>query len=275
MTRRRLIAGAVAASLVTGCGGGPSVEERRADRADYARAANAVCEQANREIADDYARPKYRQALERSVSASRTSLHAAAVRLHELHARLGDSSSAEIDAFDGAIDPFVTAVGALATAFELGRRQRAASTVRRRGDVLHRAAQAAQLERCGRGGNAIAERATFLAYRQAYIRVDDATIKRIVSIDTSGTGPAWFAAYRAVTRAARRQLRATGRMQPPRELRKLHQAVRRSLSTFLTTRELLTPDTTRERAIVVFAQFDRQFPRYQRLERRLRRELNR
>ena len=72
----------------------------------------------------------------------------------------------------------------------------------------NRAARAAKLDRCGRGGNTIAERVTFLDY-------------------------------------------------------------------VLKTRALLTPSITRERATVLFAQLDREFPRYQHLQRRLRRQLNR
>jgi len=263
------------AALLTGCGAGPSAEQRRADRADFVRAGNAACERANREVAADNARPKYAQALESSVTESRGSLRSAALRLHELRGDLGESASPSIDAFLGAIDPFLSSLGQLAGAADPRARQRAATRVRRRGDALYRAARAARLDRCGRGANAIAERATFLDYRQAYIRKDDATLERIAAIDTSATGPAFFAAYRDVTRAARSQYRATGRMTPPRNLRELHRKVRRSLNRFLNTRELVTSNTTRERATVLFARFDVQFPHYQRLERRLRREINR
>lgn len=258
-----------------GCGGSPSAEQRRADRAAFVRAADAVCEKANREFADDNPRPKYRKALEQSVTQSRASLQAAAVRLHDLLGDLGDSSTSRIDAFDRAIDPFVTSLGSLATAFDTAERRRAAIRVRRRGNTLYQAAQAAKLDRCGRGGNTITERAMFFDYREAYMLVDDATLKQIAGIDTSSTRSAFFTGHRAVTRAARRQYRATGDMKPPRELRRLHQAVRRSLNAVLKTRALLTPSITRERGIVLFAQLDRQFPRYQRLERRLRRQLNR
>lgn len=275
MTRRPLTIGAALAALLTGCGGGPSAEQRRADRAEYVRAADAICEKANREVAADNARPKSVPDLEYSVTESRRSLRSAAVRLHDLRGDLGESSSPPIDAFDRAIDPFLTSLGPLASARDDRARRRAAARLRRRGDALYRAATAARLDRCGRGANAIAERAVFLDYRWAYIRKDDATLKRIAAVDTSGTGEAFFAGYREVSHAARDQYHATGRMTPPRKLRELHQAVRRSLNRFLTTRELVTSNTTRERATVLFARFDVLFPRYQRLERRLRRQLNR
>ena len=191
------------------------------DRAAFVRAADAVCEKANREVADDNPRPKYRKALEQSVTESRASLQAAAVSVHDLLGDLGDSSTSRIDAFDRAIDPFVTSLGSLATAFDTGQRQRAATRLRRHGNALYQAARAAKLDRCGRGGNTIAERATFLDYREAHILVDDATLKQIAGTDTSSTRAAVFVGHRAVTRAARRQHRATGDMKPPRELRRL------------------------------------------------------
>lgn len=275
MAPRVLIVGALTASLVMGCGGSPSAEQRRTDRAAFVRAANAVCEKANREIADDNPRPKYGNALEQSLTESRASLQAAAVSLHALRGDLDESSTSRIDAFDRAIDPFVTSLGSLATAYDTGERQRAAIRVRRRGDALYQAARAVKLDRCGRGGNTIAERATFFDYRKAYTIADDSTLKQIAGIDTSSTRADVFAGHRAVTRAARRQYRATGNMKPPRELRRLHQAVRRSLNAVLKTRALLTPSITRERGTMLFAQLDRQFPRYQHLERQLRRQLNR
>ena len=148
--------------------------------------------------------------------------------------------------------------------------------MRRRGKALYAAAGAAKLDRCGRGGNAIAERATFVDYRQAYVRIDERTIGRIASIDDSATAlTKYFVGFRAVTREARRQYRATGRMRPPRELRRLHQAVRRSYNALLETRDLLTPAATRGQAVVLFARIGRDFARYERIERRLRRQLNR
>lgn len=118
------------AALLNGCGAGPSAEQRRADRADFVRAANTACEKANREVAGDNARPKYAKALQSSVTESRESLRSAALRLHELRGDLGESSSPSIDAFDRAIDPFLSSFGPLASARDARARRQAATRLR-------------------------------------------------------------------------------------------------------------------------------------------------
>lgn len=265
--RARWIALVLAGAVATGCGG-PSDEERRSGEARYTRAAESTCERTNRAVARHEQRPKNIDRLVFSIERTRASLTDGYARLHRLHDRLGDASSSEIDAFDRALDPFLTAIDALTVRVLDDDLARAAADVRRRGDTLHRAARAAGLRSCGRGGNAIAERAVFVVYRRGYTNADlrsrrsRANARRLSARDGSSYN-------RRINDALRRLYDDTGRLTPPTALRGLHQRVRRSLAALLAR----APNRT-----LSFAEYQRVQPllrRYARDARQLRAKLDR
>lgn len=275
MAPRYRIALLTGLALMVGCGG-PSEQERRTDQAGYARAADAICAKANRAIADHNQRPKMFFFLQSSVQDSRNTLTRAATDLHRLRADLGDAASSQIDAFDDALDPFVKSLDPLTVIAEAGERQRAAALVRSRGDQLYRAAQAAKLSDCGRGGNAIADRALFLNYRDGYIRADQTERRRLLPVDRRPTSAAQATAQnKAVLKAIRSNHESTGRLTPPAKLRRLHQRVRRAQAAIISTREQLAPFTSAADAGDLPARLARQTPAFYRLERTLRSAMNR
>lgn len=278
MARGHWIAlGSVAATALAGCGG-PSDEEMRTEQARYAKAAGALCEKANREIARDNSRPKFLSDLTRSVTETRRTLEFRATGLHKLKTELGDSSSAQIDAFDGALNPFVAAVDRITETEDPDELAERATALRRRGTTLFKAAQSAKLTRCGRGGNAIAERVVFFQYRDGYIKADQITRKRLRRLRMrfrGASGDDAVLANKRVTRAGRVEYRATGRLEPPRTLRSLHQSVRRAFDRTLTTREALDDVTSFARFQTLRARLKRQAKRYYAFERRLRVRMNR
>lgn len=260
------------AVLASGCGGA-SDDEQRADQATYVRAADALCIEANRAIAqhnrffDDFA------AFGHAVRPSGEVLEATADDLHELRADLGDAASKPIERFDAALDPFVTAVQRFAAARAPAAVDPAGREVRRRGDALYRAAQSAGLDACGRGGNVIAERGTRAVYELAYRALQARTQYRIAQLtpayDRAAPGPARVAAARRLTRVWRAEHRATGRLTPPRALRTLHQRTRRLGDAILTAREVLEGDASNARKLRALDRIERLSPRLDRLRARL------
>lgn len=275
MAPRYLIALLTAVALMAGCGG-PSEQERRTEQARYTRSADAICAKANRAIAGHNQRPKLFFFLQSSVQNSRNTLTKAAADLHRLGADLGDGSSSQIDAFDDALDPFVKSLDPLTVIAEVGERKRAAALVRSRGDRLYRAAQAVNLSDCGRGGNAIADRALFLSYRDGYIRADQTERRRLLALNRRPTSVAHATTQNmAVLKAIRSNHESSGRLTPPTKLRRLHQRMRRAQAAIISTREQLAPFTSAAQAGDLPARLDRQTRAFYRLERTLRIAMNR
>lgn len=266
MKRGHWIALALAGTVVTSCGG-PSDEQRHADEARYTRAANGARDKASRAVARHEQRPKDIDRLSFSIRDTRAALADANDRLHRLYARMGDSSSSEIDAFDGALDPFLTAVDALTVRVLDDELAAAAAGVRRRGDTLYRAARAAGLRRCGRGGNALAERAVFVVYRRGYTNAERQTRRRVAHAMrvAGGADPSYNG---RLNDALRRLYDSSGRLTPPSSLRTLHQRVRRTLARVLAT----LPDHTL--SLQEFRVVQPVLRRYERSERQLRLKLN-
>ena len=98
--------------------------------------------------------------------------------------------------------------------------------LRRSGAALFRRAQAARLDRCGRGANAIADRATFLTYRDGYFEIAGRETDRRLATRLLGLP----ARLRALARSFRAQLHDNRGLRPPRKLRSLHRAVLRELA---------------------------------------------
>lgn len=261
------IALALAGTVAAGCGG-PSDEQRDTDTARYKRAANSACDKASRAVARHEQRPKDITRLTFSIRDTRSALGDGNDRLHKLHSRLGDSSSSEIDAFDRALDPFLTAVDALSVRVLDDELAAAAAGVRRRGDALYRAAQAAGLRRCGRGGNAIAERAVFVMYRRGYTNAQLQNRRSVAHAMrvAGGDDPSYNG---RVNDALRRLYDATGRLTPPSSLRTQHQRARRRLVRLLAT----VPDHTL--SLEEFRAVQPALRGYERSERQLSLKLNR
>jgi len=237
---------AVAVMLLAGCGGA-SDGEKRADRARYVTAADGFCAEANRAIAQH---DRYIEDFDDFTSAARPwgeVMEATAADLHAARAKLGDSADAKVKLFDAAIDPYVSAVVRFARSAEEAV-PRAGRRVRRSGDALYRAAQAAGLKNCGRGGNLIAERGTHavyvLAFRDIYFDTQFRVKRLGRAFDRAAPGPPLVAAARLITQAWRAEHRALGRLEPPRALRRLHQAKRRLDLAIVNTREVLEDDAT-------------------------------
>jgi hypothetical protein len=273
------IAVGVLSVIVAGCGG-PSEERARADQARYARQSNAICreERAQARLAVSETTPTIYITLKVYANAARDGLKRAAAKLHGLRARLGDAGSAQIDAFDRALDPFVTSIGALATVEHGEPTRQAAERIRRRGDTLFDAAQAAKVTGCGRGGNAIADRAELVVYVAAYDRLQDSADARLLRshrrFKRSAAGSeGQEIASAGITRGLGVLYRGMGRLDPPRQIRRYHQAYRRALRAVLDTRKQL--DEARAGFEQLDARLHRQADRVGRTHRRLRRELYR
>ena len=266
---------ALAASALIGCGSSHSAT-RDISVASYLRNADAVCEKANRSARRDKQHPKSFAALSVSVLDTRTTLEAATKRLHRLRSQLEGGAPERIDRFDQALGPYLQSMDRLEQPTIREERVRAAARLRRRGAALFAAAQAAGLRQCGRGGNAIADRAVFLDYRDDFYRIDDRQSQRVQSFARQHPNRSVGLTrqeFRRVTRIFREQLDATGRLMPPRKLRHLHQAYRRILRRALKTRELVQQTTSVEQGQPLLSRFGREFSIYQRLDRRLRRSL--
>jgi len=266
----RVLAAACALVTVAGCGhdGGAGPGQQRSARASFAVAANAVCDRTNRAIARDNARPVSEDELALSVISSEHAAERGAAKLHKLHAGLGDASTVAIDAFDRAVDRYLTTFGALEGAPFADDRRRAAARLRRSGAALYAAAQAARLRRCGRGANAIADRAVFLAYRDGYLASAGRASDRIIAAERLGA----HARVVVLARAFRARATATSRLSPPPRLRSLHRAVQRARSRVARDFAVLATGALGDRRAVA-GRLSGDVGRYDRLEGRLLRAL--
>ncbi|MDP2712440.1 MAG: hypothetical protein Q8O56_14595 [Solirubrobacteraceae bacterium] len=275
MAPRNPIALLTIVAVIAGCGG-PSDAQRRADQERYVRAASDACTKVNGQIAGHRQRPKDFDALRSSMQDSRNALADASAELHRLRDELGDAASTQIVAFDRALDPFVQSLEPITLITEENERERAANQLRRRGDALYRAAQAAKLGDCGRGGNAIADRALFLNYRDGYIRADQRERRRLRPLVGGPTfTPDAVSINARMLSAIRANYASTGRLKPPSGLRRLHQEVRRRQAAVIRTREQLAPFTSPGQAGDLPARLRRQTPAFFRVERQLRIAMNR
>jgi hypothetical protein len=267
---------ALTASALVGCGGSHAAT-RNISVASYLRSADVVCAKATRSVRRDTQHPKSFAALSVSVLNTRTKLEAATQRLHRLRSRSAGASAGRIAAFDRALGPYLQSMERLEQPTTREDRVRAAARVRRRGAALFAAAQAAGLRQCGRGGNAIADRAVFLDYRDDFYRIDDRTYQREQSFARQHPNRDDLLSrqeYRRLTRIFRELLDATGRFVAPRKLRHLHHTYRRALRRVVTTRDRVQQTTTSvEQGQALFSRFHRELATYERLDRRLRRSL--
>lgn len=263
---------AVAVTLLAGCGGA-SEGEKRADRARYVTAADGFCVEANRAIAQHNRYVADLGDFTASVRPSGEVLQATATDLHASRDKLGDAADAKIERFDGAIDPYASAVVRFAAAKDDEAIKDAAARVRRRGDALYRAAQAAGLKSCGRGGNLIADRGItaiyVLAYRSIYMRTQYRVDRLSRAFNQTAPGPQRVAAASRITRVWREQYRSLGRLEPPRALRRVHQTLRRVDNELLTAREVLEGNASAARKLQALDSIERLSPRVDRLTRRL------
>jgi hypothetical protein len=269
--------GLVLVGALVGCGS-PQSATGDMSAASYVRHADAVCRTANRQIRRDQQHPKSFAALSVSVLNTRTKLESATERLHALRSKLGEASTGRVDAFDHALGPYLQSMERLEQPTLREDRVRAAARLRRRGGSLFAAAQAAGLDDCGRGGNSIADRAVFLDYRDDYYRIDDRTYQREQSFarqHPNRNDQLSRREFRRVTRMYREQLDAMGSLDPPRHLRHLHRASRRSLRRALKLRDLILSATSAQQGDALFGRELRVFSTYHRLDRRLRRSLAR
>ncbi len=267
-----VLVAAVAVTLLAGCGGA-SDGQKRTERARYVTAADGLCVEANRAIAQH---DRYVADLGDFAEAVRPSgevLQATATDLHAERDKLGDSADAKIERFDRAIDPYASAVVRFAAAKDEKAIEDAAPRVRRRGDVLYRAARAADLESCGRGGNLIADRGItaiyVLAYRNIHMRTQYRVDRLRRAFDGTSPGPQRVAAASRITRVWRARYRSLGRLEPPRALRRVHQTLRRVENELLTAREVLEGDASAARKLQALDSIERLGPRVERLTRRL------
>lgn len=263
---------AVAVTLLAGCGGA-SEGEKRADRARYVAAADGFCVEANRAIAQHNRYVEDLSDFNEAVRPSGEVLQATAKDLHAERDKLGDSADEKVKRFDGAIDPFVSAVVRFAAAKDEKAIKAGAPRVRRRGDALYRAAQAADLKACGRGGNLIADRGIMaiyvLAYRPIYMDTQYRVDRLSRAFNRTAPGPQRVAAASRITRVWRAQYRSLGRLEPPRALRRVHRTLRRVGNKLLTAREVLEGNASPARKLQALDRIDRLGPRVDRLTRRL------
>lgn len=263
---------AVVVTLLAGCGGA-SEGEKRADRARYVAAADGFCVEANRAIAQH---TRYVRDLSDFTEAARPSgevLQATAKDLHAERDKLGDSADKKVERFDDALDPFVSAVVRFAAAKDDKAIKAGAPRVRRRGDALYRAAQAADLKSCGRGGNLIADRGIeavyVLAYRPLYVETRYRLDRLSRALNRTAPGPQRVAAASRIIRVWRAHYRSLGRLEPPRALRRIHRTLRRVGNELLTALEVLEGNASLARKLQARDRIDRLGPRVDRLTRRL------
>lgn len=221
---------------LAGCGGSGS---DGIDGARYVREANKICASTQAKAAAG-GQPLSMFELKRRLQASHRALLTGARRLRTLRAELADAPSAEIKAFQRRVMPVVSMTTTLGEDAEFVKPEavaRHAEKLRRRSAALYRAAQAAGLEHCGRGGNRAADRALFVAYRVQYLdRNDEASLQTALAwSEIKGTRSRetylrGLATYLGGLRTFRDDLR---QLRPPRDLRRAHRALRGRLAKLL------------------------------------------
>ena len=256
------------ACAMAGCGG-PDGAQRHSAQATYVHAADRICREANRLVGLDEARPQTFLELSGSIISTRMRFELETARLHALRSSLGDASSPQIDAFDHALNPFLRAVSALEQPATTQRRARDVARLRDLGTVVFNAAHAVPINACGRGGNAVADRAAFLNYKTEFLRLARRTRARLRPLAALPAGALTVSQLRRVTAIYRDTLRATRRLAPPRKLRKLDARFRRSLSSLLKTRDLIGRTAAGTRSQVLRTRLARQVASFQRADGRL------
>ncbi len=274
------LASALAFAALAGCGGSD-----RIDRAQYLREADASCA-ATQTRALAGGQPLSLDALGRRLDASHAALRDGAGRLHELRGRLGDPLPAAIARFDRRADPVVAATKTLAADAELGDGaavRKHAERLRTRAASLYRAARAAGLKACGRGGNRAADSALFVAYRTEYFVHRDymELSNRFIQRELEGREGA-----AAFTRAFGELMQRLGwfrddlaNLEPPRELAAAHRAVQRRTADALRSGRAVRATIPRlgnadAAAIAIAYRFDADVARLGGADARLRRLLS-
>ena len=229
------------AVVVAGCGA-LSAEEKRAKRADYAHSADTACAVLLGDL-NSSRKPFGYLSLKSYLVRSDRSAGEAAKRLHDLRGKLGDAKSAQIEAFDRDIDPARTATTALHAAanpvvLHASAKQAQAISVaskhaRRAYDRLYRAARAAKLRSCGRGGNRLADNALFTSYNDRMTAVLTTGYRADRKVVFRGNRDRDRNALVRNLRIAIASLRRVKRLDPPADLRRVHRRYVRAAATVL------------------------------------------
>ncbi|MDQ3677413.1 MAG: hypothetical protein M3401_11525 [Actinomycetota bacterium] len=232
-----------AAAVAVGACGGPSDEEVRDERANFVREADALCDATIDKLARG-AQPSTYRALTERMKRDEKTLRSANADLHELREKLGDSASKQVVAFDRRLDAVHAStrrIGHNAERRDARGTRRSATRLRTSYDALYRAAGAAKLRRCGRGGNKAADLALFTVYRDEFLTVTADVNLRLRGLQDNPQTPEAFRRYlhRSLPLVGSYRGRM-GHLSPPQALRRSHRLLlRRTTRAVGTARRLL------------------------------------